>query len=162
MLQHFARMLLRSEKYMLALSEIDTAIVKDRTKSIRSLRHPRGLILAALAISEPNTDIARKWLLQSEKEFQFCMTLKERDSYGHSGLADLYLRWARRPKLSVEEVNEYLQKAEGIVADGLRVVTERTSLLIVSAEIQKELGNKPSASREIERGSDRRFGQLHW
>jgi tetratricopeptide (TPR) repeat protein len=143
-LQHFARMLLRAEKYTLALNEIDAAIAKDRTKSIRSLRHTRGLILAALAVTEPNTDIARKWLLQSEKEFQFCMMLKERDQYGHSGLADLYLHWSRRPKISVEEANEYLQKAEGVVADGLKVVSERTSLLIISAEIQKELGNKPA------------------
>ena len=143
-LQHFARMLLRSDKYMLALNEIDNAITKDKTKSIRSLRHTRGLILAALAITEPSADIARKWLLQSETEFQYCMTLKERDSYGHSGLADLYLRWARRPQISVEEANEYLQKAEGVVVDGLKVVSERTSLLIVSADIQKELGNKPA------------------
>ena len=129
---------------MLALNEIDNAITKDKTKSIRSLRHTRGLILAALAITESNADIARKWLLQSETEFQYCMTLKERDSYGHSGLADLYLRWARRPQISVEEANEYLQKAEGVVVDGLKVVSERTSLLIVSADIQKELGNKPA------------------
>jgi len=97
-----------------------------------------------LAVTEPNTDIARKWLLQSETEFQFCMTLKERDQYGHSGLADLYLRWSRRPKISVEEANEYLQRAEGVVAEGLKVVSERTSLLIISAEIQRELGNKPA------------------
>lgn len=143
-LQHFARMLLREDKLMLALNEINTAITKDRTRTIRSLRHTRGLILAELARTELNADVARNWLLQSEHEFQYCMTAKESDSYGHSGLAALYLSWARRPKASVDEATEYLQKAQGIVFDGLKVVRERTSLLITSAEIQKELGNKPA------------------
>ena len=143
-LQHFARMLLRENKLTLALTQIDNAISKDRTKSIRSLHHTRGLILAELAMSEENGDVARKWLAHSEREFLHCMAAKESDSYGHSGLASLYLRWSQRPKLSTDEATEYLEKAEGVVSHGLRVVSDRTSLLITSAEMQKELGNQPA------------------
>jgi tetratricopeptide (TPR) repeat protein len=143
-LQHFARMLLRENKLTLALTQIDNAISKDRTKSIRSLHHTRGLILAELAITEENGDVARKRLAHSEREFLHCMAAKETDSYGHSGLASLYLRWSQRPKSSTDEATEYLEKAEAVVSQGLRVVSERTSLLITSAEIQKELGNQPA------------------
>lgn len=143
-LQHFARMLLRENKLTLALTQIDNAISKDRTKSIRSLHHTRGLVLAELALTEENGDVARKRLAHSEREFQHCIAAKETDSYGHSGLASLYLRWSQRPKLSTDEATEYLEKAEAVISQGLRVVTERTSLLIISAEIQKELGNQPA------------------
>lgn len=141
--QHFARMLLREKKLNLALSQIDLAISKDRTNSIRSLHHTRGLVLADLAMTEENGDVARKWMAQSEREFQYCMGARETDSYGHSGLATLYLDWSRRPKILDEEATEYLEKAERVISDGLKVVSERTSLLIISADINKELGNQP-------------------
>lgn len=142
-LQHFARMLRRQLKLNLALTQIDLAISKDRTNSIRSLHHTRGLVLADLATTEGNEDVARKWMAQSEREFQYCMAAKETDSYGHSGLAALYFDWSRRSKISNDEATEYLEKAEGVISDGLKVVSERTSLLIISAEINKELGNHP-------------------
>jgi hypothetical protein len=148
-LQHFSRMLLREKKLTLALSQIDDAISKDRTKSIRSLHHTRGLVLAELALTEENGDVARKWLAQSEREFLHCMTAKETDSYGHSGLASLYLGWSRRAKLSTDEATEYLEKAEATVSNGLKIVSERTSLLITSAEIQKELGNQPARLNKL-------------
>jgi tetratricopeptide (TPR) repeat protein len=143
-LQHFARMLLREKRLTLALTQIDNAIDKDRTKTIRSLHHTRGLILAELAITEENGDVARKQLAHSEREFQYCMAAKETDSYGHSGLASLYLRWSQRPNISTDEATEYLEKAEAVISQGLRVVSERTSLLIISAGIQLELGNQPA------------------
>jgi hypothetical protein len=123
-------MLLRENRLTLALAQIDDAISKDRTKSIRSLHHTRGLVLAELAVTEENGDVARKWLAQGEREFLHCMAAKETDAYGHSGLASLYLRWARRVKLSTDEATEYLEKAETIVSQGLRVVSERTSLYV--------------------------------
>jgi len=127
-----------------ALAQIDNAIAKDRTKAIRSLHHTRGLVLSALATTEENGDVARKWLAHAEREFLHCMAAKESDAYGHSGLASLYLEWSRRLKLSTDEATEYLEKAEDVVSRGLRVVSERTSLLITSAEIQKDLGNQPA------------------
>jgi tetratricopeptide (TPR) repeat protein len=143
-LQHFARMLLREKNVTLALNQIDDAIAKDRTKTIRSLHHTRGVILADMAMSDENNEMARKRLAHAEREFLFCMSAKESDSYGHSGLARLYLNWARRPKLSDDEATEYLEKAEAVVSEGLKVVSERASLLITSAEIQNDLGDQPA------------------
>jgi tetratricopeptide (TPR) repeat protein len=143
-LQHFARMLIREKNFTLALSQIDGAISKDRTRTIRSLHHTRGLVLAELAMAEENNEVARKRLAYAEREFQFCMAAKESDAYGHSGLAMLYLNWSRRPKISDDEATEYLEKAEAVVSDGLKVVSERASLLITSAEVQKDLGNQPA------------------
>lgn len=142
--QHFARMLHRERKLTPALTQIDVAITKDKTNSIRSLHHTRGLILAEFAMTEENGDLARKWMAQSEHEFIFCIAAKETDSYGHSGLASLYLKWSRRSKLSDDEATEYLEKAESVISDGLRIVTERTSLFIISAEISNDLGNQPA------------------
>lgn len=142
--QHFARMLLREKKLTPALTQIDVAITKDTTSSIRSLHHTRGLVLAEFAMTEESRDLARKWMAQSEHEFLFCIAAKGTDSYGHSGLAALYLRWTRRSKISDDEATEYLEKAEGVISDGLKVVTERTSLFIISAEISKEVGNQPA------------------
>lgn len=143
-LQHYARMLLRDKNYTLALNQIDDAISKDKTKAIRSLHHTRGLILADLAMADENSEIARKRLAHAEREFQFCMSARETDSYGHSGLARLYLNWSRRPKISDDEATEYLEKAEVVISDGLKVVSERASLLIISAEVQSDLGNQPA------------------
>ncbi|MHB8304199.1 MAG: P-loop NTPase [Acidobacteriaceae bacterium] len=153
-LQHFARMLLRENNLVLALNQIDDAISKDRTKTIRSLHHTRGLILAELAMSEENNEVARKRLAHAEREFQFCMAAKETDDYGHSGLANLYLAWSRRPKISDDEATEYLEKAETIVSQGLKVVNERASLLITSAEVQKDIGNQPARLSKLRQAVD--------
>jgi len=142
-LQHYARMLLREGRHNLALSQIERAIAKDKQKTIRSLRHTKGNVLAELATSASSIDVGRKWLAQSEREFHFCITAQEKDDFGHSGLANLYLGWARKVP-SDNEATEYLAKAEGVISAALRVVKERTSLLIVSAAIQAELGNQPA------------------
>lgn len=142
-LQHYARMLLREKKQISALAQIDSAITKDKGKSIRALHHTRGLVLAELAMIEENGDVARKWMLQSEREFLHCITVKENDDYGHGGLATLYLHWSRRPKISSDESAEYLEKAETVIDKGLRVVKDRSSLLVISAGISKDLGDQP-------------------
>jgi len=142
-LQHFARMLLRAGQLTLALSQIDNAITKDGNRSTRSLHHTRGLILEELAVTAESVDVGRNWLLKSEYEFKFCIASNQSDDYGHTGLANLYLAWAQRTKLQEVEATEYLQKAEQVVANGLKVVRDRSSLLITSANINEELGNKP-------------------
>ena len=141
-LQHFARMLLREKKLTLALLQINAAIDKDRQKTIRSLHHTRGLILAETALTERSTDLARKWMVQAESEFQFCIAAQVKDDWGHTGLANLYVSWARRTK-SEDEAAEYLTKAEAVVTQALKVASSRTSLLITSADIQRELGDQP-------------------
>jgi predicted Zn-dependent protease len=153
-LQHYARMLLREGKLNLALTQIDNAIANDRTRSIRSLHHTRGLILTQMAIDEENDDFARKRLVQAEREFLQCIASKESDDYGHTGLANLYIGWSRRPKISTEEANEYLEKAEGVVSRALKAVSVRTSLLITSAEIQKDFGNQPECISRLREAVD--------
>ena len=141
-LQHYARMLLRSGQPRLALTQVDSALQKDRMKRARVIRHTKGTILAQLAMDEENDDIARNWLAQGEREFQACIDSAERDEYGYSGLANLYIVWAKRSD-SDDELMEYLYKAEGIISKGLGKVRIRESLLISSAEIEKVLGNDP-------------------
>lgn len=153
-LQHYARMLLREQKLSLALTQIDDAIIRDRTKAIRSLHHTRGLILTQMAVEERNDDFARKRLAQAEREFLQCIASKESDDYGHTGLARLYIDWSRRPKVSAEEANEYLEKAESVVSNALRVVSARTSVLIVSAEIQRDFGNEPERISKLREAVD--------
>jgi len=143
-LQHYSRMLLREKKLSLAMAQIDRAIEKDRQKTIRILHHTRAMILSEQAMTEDNNDVARKWMARSEQEFQYCIAAKEIDSYGHSGLALLYLGWAKKIRQSNDEATEYLEKAEAVIADGLKVVRERASLLIISAEVQQEIGNQPA------------------
>lgn len=153
-LQHYARMLLREGKLSLALTQIDNAIANDRTKSIRSLHHTRGMVLAQMAIDEENGDFARKRLVQAEREFLQCIASKESDEYGHTGLANLYINWSRRQSVSAEEANEYLEKAESVVSKALKVVNERASLLIASAEIQKDFGNQPERISKLREAVD--------
>ena len=108
-LQHYARMLLRAKQLSLALGQIDTAIESDKTKT-RVLHHTRGLILAEMALTEENGDFARKRLAQAEREFIYCINARESDHYGHTGLAQLFLDWARRPSVSTDEATEYLRR----------------------------------------------------
>lgn len=142
-LQHYARMLLEEGRLPLAMSQIERAIEKDKPKSIRILYHTRAMILAAQAMGEESMDVARKWMQRSEHDFQFCIAAKDTDSYGYSGLATLYLNWAKKVRASNDEATEYLEKAEAVISDGLKIVRDRTSLLITSSEIQREVGNKP-------------------
>jgi tetratricopeptide (TPR) repeat protein len=142
-LQHFARMLLRENKLSLALAQIDRAITKDKDKTIRSLHHTRGLVLGEMALSENSLDLARKRMAQAEREFNFCISAKEKDDFGYSGLANLYLGWAKKTK-SENDATEYLTKAESVISEALKIVTARTAHLIISAEIQRELGDQPA------------------
>jgi tetratricopeptide (TPR) repeat protein len=142
-LQHFARMLLHEGQLKLALNQIDEAIGKSKPRVIRPLHHTRGMIMEELAMTEENIELARKYLAHSEREFRICIGEKEADDYGHTGLAELLLRWAKRNGISTAEGSEYLEKSEKVIAEGLKVVSDKSRLLIVSAKIQKELGNRP-------------------
>jgi tetratricopeptide (TPR) repeat protein len=153
-LQHYARMLLDEGRLPLAMSQIERAIDKDKQKAIRILYHTRAMIEAAHAMGEENMDMARKWMLRSEKDFQFCIVAKDTDSYGYSGLATLYLNWAKKVRSSNDEATEYLVKAEAVISDGMKIVRDRASLLIVSSEIQKEIGNKPERLSKLRQAVD--------
>jgi tetratricopeptide (TPR) repeat protein len=140
-LQHFARMLLREKKPVLGLAQIDAAIKLN--PSSRVLYHTRGTVLASLAVTAESEDIGRKWLLQSESEFQRAIAINPSDEYSHASLAQLYLDWARKCE-SEDESSEYVTKAEAAVSVGLKSVNNRQSLWIVSSAIQEWLGNQPS------------------
>jgi hypothetical protein len=89
--------------------------------------HTHGTILADLVISAESEDVGRKWLFQSEREFRHCIEASARDHYGHSGLAQLYLDWAKKVR-SEDESSDYLTKSEETISEGLRTVRERESL----------------------------------
>lgn len=147
-LQHFARMLRREQRLQLALSQIDAALRMD--DSVRVFHHTRGTILADLAMSAGSEEVARKWMYQSEHEFQRCIAMKSDDHYGYNGLAQLYLDWAKKVK-SDEESSNYLTKCEETISEGLRQVRERESLWVVSANVQEFLGNSPGRIEKLKK-----------
>jgi tetratricopeptide (TPR) repeat protein len=146
--QHYARMLLRDNKLELALAEIDKGIELDPSAKI--LLHTKGKILMEMAMQAESPEIARRRVLQSESCFQTALATNKRDEYYYQGLAQLYLGWARRA--SETEAMDYVSKAEAIVSEGLRnvPVTDRESLWIESANIQRWLKDEPSHLRALE------------
>jgi len=139
-LQHFARMLRREKSLTLALSQIDAAIKMD--DSLRVLHHTRGTILADLAISAESEDVGRKWLFQSEHEFRHCIDKNPRDTYGHSGLAQLYLDWARKVR-NEDESSDYLAKCEQTIS-GSSSQGERERVSLVGFCRSSEIPEKQS------------------
>jgi tetratricopeptide (TPR) repeat protein len=138
--QHFARMLLRENRSTLALSEIESALKMDNT--LRVLHHTRGSVLAELAVSAESDDVGRKWMIQSEHEFRHCISTNFRDDYSYQSLAQLYLNWAKKVE-SEDESSDYITKCEETISEGLRAVRDREPLWVVSAAVQKWLGNQP-------------------
>jgi SIR2-like domain len=147
-LQHFARMLRRERKWNLALAQIDAAI--KMAESVRVFHHTRGSILADLAVAADSDDVGRKWMLQSEHEFERCIETNPKDHYGHSGLAQLYLQWAEKVQ-SEDESSDYLTKCEAAISEALRVVRDRESLWVISADVQEFLGNNPGRIEKLKK-----------
>jgi tetratricopeptide (TPR) repeat protein len=146
--QHYARMFMRAGHLQLALKEIDAAI--DLNAEVRVLYHTKGLILADLAMKAPSDELARRRLVQSEDAFNRCIGMDHRDDYGYTGLAEIYLKWARRAK-NDDESNEYVAKAEGVISEGLKAARNHEQLWIVSSEIEKFLGFEPKRVEALER-----------
>lgn len=147
-LQHYARMLRRERQLNLALSQIDAAL--GMNESVRVFHHTRGMILADLALGAESRDVGRKWLYQSEREYQRCIETNSRDHYGYTGLAQLYLDWANRIS-NEDEASDYITKCEEVISDGLRQVRDRDGLWIVSADVQKFLGNNPGRIAKLKK-----------
>lgn len=155
--QHYARMLLREDKLELALGQIDDALKLDAT--IRVLHHTRGMILAQLAKTTPSPDMARRRLAQSEQSFRHGLTVYDRDEYFYQGLATLYLDWATR--VPDPEATEYINKAEGVISEGLRRVRVRDGLWIISSNIENLLGNQPARIAALERAVAEAPGSIY-
>lgn len=139
--QHYARMLRREERFELALSQIDHAI--ELAPSTKVLNHTRGVILRDLA-TNPNTspEVARRYLARAEGSFRNAITQNRRDEYSYQSLAELYIDWANRSRSDPEAVI-YLAKSQETVHEGLQVVRNREGLYLVSAKIQRALGDTP-------------------
>jgi tetratricopeptide (TPR) repeat protein len=148
--QHYARMLSRSNQYPLALSQIEEGLKLN--PDLRVLHHTKGMILAELAMRTESREIARRRLAQSEEEFRLCISDTPRDEYAHQGLATLYVDWAKRTDDPAESA-DYFAKAEAVISIGLRQVRVRDGLWLVSAEIQRMLGNAPERMKALEKAA---------
>lgn len=147
--QHYARMLYRSEKFELALSQVNEGLQIHPKSPPRVLMHTKGMVLGALALSSENTDIGRRRLAQAEDAFRRVIQLNRRDEYAYQALATLYLDWAKKANTE-DEAALYVTKAEETVSEGLRNCREKDGLWIVSSEIEKWLGNNPSRLKALE------------
>lgn len=145
--QHYARMLAREEREELALLQIEEAI--RLSSNIRILHHTKGVVLSQLAIKSESLDLARRRLAQAEQAFRRALSMYERDEYSYQALARLYLDWAKR--VSDPEATEYIGKCEEIISQGLRAARTRDGLWIVSADVQKWLGDRPSHLQTLEK-----------
>ncbi|TAH62933.1 MAG: hypothetical protein EWM50_04435, partial [Gottschalkiaceae bacterium] len=146
-LQHYARMLVRSNKENIAISIIENAINMDPT--IRSLYHTKGYILQHIAINDDNIEVARRFLGQSEDAYQIAKSMNPKDSYCYQGLSSLYLEWSKKVTDDSERTL-YLAKAEDIVDDGLKNATDKEAIWIASSYIDDYLGDMPNRIRALE------------
>jgi len=146
-LQHYARMLLREKRPDLALSVIERAL--SIRPAVRVLHHTKGTILRHMALSTESVEIARRRLTQSEAALRESFGPQRRDAYTYQALAELYLGWAQRS--DVDEVAEYVTKAEQTIRDGLQKADDREGLWLVSARVEEFLGNRPEALEALER-----------
>lgn len=144
--QHYARMLDRAGKLDAALGQIDQAIGLNR--EVRVLYHTKGLILTKLAISSESTELGRRQLVKAERAFRTGLSMYARDEYAYQGLASLFLEWAKHVPA---EAADYIAKSEEIINEGLRSVSNKESLWIVSAEIQKLVGSSPQYKDALNR-----------
>jgi len=147
--QHYARMLYRSDRIELALSQIEQGIEINPKTPLRVLLHTKGTILGALALKAESKDIGRRRLAQAEDIFRSAMKLNRRDAYTYQSLATLYLDWAKQSEID-EESAAYLTKAEEAISEGLRHCRDKDRLWIVSSDIEQWLGNQPSQLRALE------------
>lgn len=137
--QHFSRMLRRERRFDLALQQIEEAL--RMAPKARVLHHTRGLILGDLAIDAEVDEVARRRLAQGEQAFESAINIAVRDDYAYTGLADLYLAWARRGRTTTDESILYVSKAQETVFRGLSAVRDRESLYLATSNIEKFLGD---------------------
>jgi tetratricopeptide (TPR) repeat protein len=144
--QHYARMLFRENKPEAALGQIEQAIEMNR--DVRVLYHTKGLILTEMAIGMEGQELARRRLVQAEKAFRHGIAISPRDEYSYQGLALLFLKWAKH---TATETAEYIAKCEEVISEGLRTVSVREGLWLVSADVQQFLGSAPKYEQALER-----------
>ena len=144
--QHFARMLSRADRPELSLSQIEKAL--ELNSKLKALHHTQGVVLSQLMLQTENTEIARRRLAQAEQAFRRGVNLDNRDEYNFYSLAKLYLDWAKKVP---SEAAEYVSKCEATISEGLRVVSSKENLWVMSAEVQEWIGNEPAKLADLER-----------
>jgi tetratricopeptide (TPR) repeat protein len=138
--QHYARMLLRDKKYSLALGQIEAGLKLDKTARI--LYHTQGQILAKMALDADEQAIGEKYFARAIDSFNTCIEMYKNDDYGYQSLAQLYMDWATRWD-NPETFAKNISRSEEVISEGLKHVTKRESLLLVSANLGRILGDKP-------------------
>ena len=138
--QHYARMLLRDGKCNLALSQIEAGLKLD--KRARILYHTQGQILARMALDADEQSIGEKYFARAIDSFNTCIEMNRTDDYGYQSLAQLYLDWTRRWD-DPETFTKNISRCEELISEGLRRVTKRESLLLVSSNLERILGDQP-------------------
>ncbi|RZB35172.1 MAG: hypothetical protein SRB1_00940 [Desulfobacteraceae bacterium Eth-SRB1] len=138
--QHYARMLLRDKKYSLSLSQIEAGLKLD--KSARILYHTQGQILAKMALDAGEQAIGEKYFTRAIDSFNTCIEMYKSDDYGYASLAKLYIDWATRWD-NPETYAKNISRCEEVISEGLRHVTKRESLLLVSSNLERILGDQP-------------------
>ena len=139
--QHYARMLRREKRYDLALAQIDSAV--KQLPHQRSLRHTRGIILRDMALDSTSRDVGRRWLAQSEAALEEAIGMNQRDAYGYTSLAELYLEWGQKSPDERESV-DYLAKAQETLIRGMTNAAVLEGLYVVESRIHKFLGDTPA------------------
>jgi tetratricopeptide (TPR) repeat protein len=138
--QHYARMLLRDGKYTLALSQIEAGLNLD--KRARILYHTQGQILAKMALEANEQAIGEKYFARAINSFITCIEMNRAVHYAYQSLAQLYMDWA----IYLDDPDKftlYINRCEEVISEGLRLVSERESLLLVSSNLEKILGDQP-------------------
>lgn len=146
--QHYSRMFMRADEPAMALRIIDEAI--EMNGKIASLYHTKGTILSQMAISASSDEVGRRTLLHSENAFYTGLRMDEKDDYFYQGLSRLYLGWAERQDRDENQRTLYLEKAEEIINEGLKLARDKESLWIESARIDEFLDDQPGRIRALE------------
>ncbi len=149
--QHYARMLLRDKKYNLALGQIEAGLKLD--KNARILYHTQGQILAKMALTSESKEIGEKYLTRSIDSFNTCIEMNKSDDYGYQSLSQLYLDWAKAWD-DPDTYAKYISRCEEVISEGLRHVNQRESLLLVSSNLEKILGDQPKSIELLNKALD--------
>jgi tetratricopeptide (TPR) repeat protein len=137
--QHYARMLIRTGKYQLALDQINNAINEaERLGYVaKVLFHTRGQAFGALALVEGTLSMARKYMFNAVAEYERAKAKDIKDVYTYQSIANLYFEWSKRKDIENQEATNYIEKAEEEISNGLKNVRAKETLWIISSEIQK-------------------------